>query len=84
MLKSEKSLISAKTLITIENFDDATALIYYSMYYSVLGLLFKCGIKSENHTGTIILLKEVLDINNEQLQNAKKKREDKAVQARGA
>lgn len=75
--KSEKSLLSSKTLLKIGNFDDATALTYYSMYYSVLGLLFKAGIKSENHTGSIILLKELFDIDNSEIKNAKKERVDK-------
>lgn len=77
LLKSEKSLISSKTLLMIENYDDATALTYYAMYYSALALLFKVGIKSENHTGTIILLKEVLQTDNTQLKKAKKERIDK-------
>lgn len=75
--KSGKSLISAKTLIKIQNYDDAVALTYYSMYYAALALLHKCGIKSENHSGTIILLKELFNIDNQSLQNAKKERIDK-------
>ncbi|MCC7574670.1 HEPN domain-containing protein [Candidatus Woesearchaeota archaeon] len=75
--KSEKSLISAKTLTKIENYDDAVALTYYSMYYCSLALLYKIGIKSENHTATIILLKEFFKIDNKKLQEAKKERVDK-------
>lgn len=75
--KSQKSLVSAKTLLNIKNYDDAVALTYYSMYYSVLALLFKCGIKSENHSGTIILLKKIFEINNEEISYAKKERIDK-------
>ncbi len=75
--KSNKSLLSSKTLIKIENFDDATALTYYSMYYCILALLYKCGIKSENHTASIILLKELFNINNKEIEQAKKERVDK-------
>ena len=75
--KSQKSLVSAKTILNIKNYDDAVALTYYSMYYSVLALLFKCGIKSENHSGTIILLKKIFEINNEEISYAKKERIDK-------
>ena len=57
--KSMKSLISAKTLLDIHNFDDAVALTYYSMYYSALALLFSVGIKSGNHTGTIIVKSKI-------------------------
>lgn len=77
LAKSEKSLISSKTLIRIGHYDDATALIYYSMYYATLALLFKTGIKSENHTGTIMLLKELYDIDNKKILDAKKERIDK-------
>lgn len=75
--KSQKSLLSAKTLLDIGNYDDAVALTYYSMYYSALALLYKCGIKSENHMGTIILLKEIFRIDNTEIANAKKERVDK-------
>lgn len=75
--KSEKSLLSSKTLLKIQNFDDATALTYYSMYYSVLALLYKIGIKSENHAGTLILLKELFNIDNKIISDAKKERVDK-------
>ena len=75
--KSEKSLLSAKTLIQIENYDDAVALTYYSMYYSALAILYRCGIKSENNMCTIILLKEIFNIDNSTIENAKKERVDK-------
>lgn len=75
--KSRKSLLSAKTLLTIENFDDATALTYYSMYYMSLGLLYKTGIKSENHMGTILLLAELFQIDIENMKQAKKDGVDK-------
>jgi len=77
LFKSGKSLLSAKTLINIENLDDAIALTYYSMYYSVLALLFRIGIKSENHTGSILLLNEIFNIDVSELQKAKKDRVDK-------
>jgi uncharacterized protein (UPF0332 family) len=75
--KSDKSLFSSKTLLNIDNFDDATALTYYSMYYSILASLYKVGIKSENHTATIILLKEIFNIDNNKILQAKKDRVDK-------
>ncbi len=77
LIKSDRSLLSSKTLLGIGNYEDAIALSYYSMYYSVLALFFKCGIKSENHTGAIILLKELFDIDTDLLENAKKERVDK-------
>jgi uncharacterized protein (UPF0332 family) len=47
------------------------------MYYSVLALLFKIGIKSENHTGSTLLLKEIFNLDVSELQKAKKDRVDK-------
>ncbi len=75
--KSENSMVSSKTLRDIGNYDDAVALTYYSMYYSALALLYACGIKSENHTGTIILLKEIIKLDHLPLEEAKKERVDK-------
>ena len=74
--KSQKSMISAKTLLDIGNYDDALALTYFSMYYCSLAILYRCGIKSENHTGTIMLLKELFSIDNSSILQAKKDRID--------
>jgi len=41
---------------------------YYSMYYSVLALFFATGIKCENHTAAIILLREIFAIDNGDLE----------------
>ena len=75
--RSEEALRSARALLDIGNLRDSVALAYYSMYYSVLALLFRIGIKCENHTGTILLLKQVFDIDNKQIIAAKKERVDK-------
>ena len=75
--KSEKSMNSAKATFKIESFEDSVALAYYSMYYCVLSLLFKIGIKCENHTGAIILLKEIFGIENKIILKAKEERVDK-------
>ena len=50
---------------------------YYSMYYMTLALLFKTGIKCENHSGAIILLDELYGIDNSTITAAKKDRIDK-------
>jgi len=49
------------------------------MYNSTLSLFFKCGIKCENHTASIILLDKLFHLKNLRkiLSNAKKEREDK-------
>ncbi len=75
--KSGKSLSSAKALIEIENFEDSMAMAYYAMYHSLLALFFKVGIKCENHTAALILLKEVFAIDNTTISKAKSDRVDK-------
>jgi uncharacterized protein (UPF0332 family) len=47
------------------------------MYYMVLALLFKTGIKCENHSGTVILLESLYGIDNSRIVAAKRDRIDK-------
>lgn len=75
--RSNESLISAKTLLKIGNLKDSVALAYYSMYHYLLAILFRVGIKSESHTGSIILLKEIFEIDNSIIEKAKSERIDK-------
>lgn len=46
------------------------------MYYSGIALLYRVGIKCENHTGTIFLLKDLFEIDNASIIKAKKERVD--------
>ncbi|MFH8086984.1 MAG: HEPN domain-containing protein [Candidatus Aenigmatarchaeota archaeon] len=75
--KSESYLYSAKLLFNNNRLEESISLAYYSMYYSLLALLFKVGIKSENHTASIILLKKLFGIDNRKIIRAKKERIDK-------
>ncbi|MDP1694357.1 MAG: HEPN domain-containing protein [Candidatus Woesearchaeota archaeon] len=75
--RSNESLSSAKTLLKIGNLKDAVALAYYTMYHCLLAALFKIGIKCENHAASIILLKEVFEIDNTNITKAKSERIDK-------
>lgn len=75
--KSESFLLSAKILVKNKKLEEAVSLAYYSMYYSLMALLLKVGIKSENHTASIILLKELFGIDNREIKVAKKERIDK-------
>ncbi|MDO8656251.1 MAG: HEPN domain-containing protein [Nanoarchaeota archaeon] len=77
LLRSAKTLQSAKALLSLGNLEDAIALTYYSMYYELLALLFRVGIKCENHAAAIFLLKEIFDVDNANLERAKKERVDK-------
>ena len=59
--KSESNLMSAKILSENNKLEESVGLAYYSMYNQLLALLSKIGIKSENHSASIILLKELFD-----------------------
>lgn len=50
---------------------------YYSMYYSVMALFFRAGIKCENHSAAILLLQEVFGVDNSDISTAKRERIDK-------
>lgn len=56
--KSNDCLGSAKLLLQNDFYENSITMSYYSMYNSLLALLFKCGIKSENHSASIVLFKE--------------------------
>ncbi|OYT37793.1 DNA-binding protein [Candidatus Pacearchaeota archaeon ex4484_31] len=72
-----KLLESAKILLKNKKLEEAISMAYYSMYYSLLALLFRVGIKSENHTVSIILLKELFGLDNSEILEAKEERIDK-------
>lgn len=55
LLKAENCFKSAKILFQSQLYENSTSEAYYCMYNSLLSLLFKIGIKSENHSGSIIL-----------------------------
>lgn len=75
--KSESNLISAKILFKNNLLEEAITLTYYSMYNMLVALLFMSGIKCENHLASIILLKEIFELENSKLFYAKKERIDK-------
>ena len=75
--KSASYLDSAKLLLKNKKFEEAISMAYYSMYYFLLALLFRVGIKSENHTASIFLLKELFGLDNSEMLKAKKERIDK-------
>lgn len=75
--KSESNLISAKILLQNNRLEESVSLAYYSMYNILTALLFSVGIKCENHSASIILLKMIFNIDNCEVFNAKKERVDK-------
>lgn len=77
ILKSYSNLISSKILLESNQLEEAVALTYYSMYHMLTALLFRVGIKCENHGGSIILLKELFEIDDSDISFAKSERLDK-------
>ncbi len=77
--KAESHFESAKILFAAEKSEESISMAYYGMYHSLLALLFKCGIKSENHTASIILLKELFNEDKlaKEIEFGKKERIDK-------
>jgi len=75
--KSVSNLDSARILLKAEKLEEAVSLVYYGMYNLVLALLYKVGIKSENHSASIVLLEEVFGFDNERIMEAKRERIDK-------
>jgi uncharacterized protein (UPF0332 family) len=59
--KADNCLRSAKILFQNKLYENSVSEAYYSMYNSLLALLFKAGIKSENHSASIIILKNLFN-----------------------
>ncbi|MCK4634358.1 MAG: HEPN domain-containing protein [Candidatus Aenigmarchaeota archaeon] len=59
--KADNCLKSAKILLKNELYENSISMSYYAMYNSLTALLFKTGIKCENHSASILLLKKVFN-----------------------
>ncbi|MBS3074470.1 HEPN domain-containing protein [Candidatus Pacearchaeota archaeon] len=75
--KSMDSLTASRVLLKSGLLAEAVASTYYSMYHMLTSLLFKTGIKCENHMGSVILMKEIFDLDNSDIILAKSERIDK-------
>jgi len=75
--KSTNSLKAAKILIKQELIEEATSMSYYAMFHKAIALFRIVGVKCENHTATIILLKKLFNIDNTDISYAKEERIDK-------
>ena len=75
--KSASSLKSAKILLENTQVEDTVPMAYYSMYNMLTALLYKIGIKCENHSASVIILKELFGIDNSKISSAKTERVDK-------
>lgn len=65
--KTDNCLKSAKVLFQNDLYENSISMSYYTMYNSLTALLFRVGIKCENHTGSILLFKKLfrrIDLSN--------------------
>ncbi len=77
--KSDDCLRSGKILLENRLYENSVSECYYAMYNALTALLFRTGIKCENHSGSIILLDTVFrrkDLS-EDIAKSKKERIDK-------
>ncbi|MEA3378462.1 MAG: HEPN domain-containing protein [Nanoarchaeota archaeon] len=77
--KSANCLKSAKLLLQNNLYENSIGMSYYAMYNLLLALLFRVGVKCENHGGSILLLKLLFEENDlfKLISDAKKERIDK-------
>ncbi|MEK6913545.1 MAG: HEPN domain-containing protein [Nanoarchaeota archaeon] len=61
LIKAENCFKSAKLLFQNQLYENSVSEAYYCMYSSLLALLFKIGIKSENHSASIILFRKLFN-----------------------
>jgi len=64
LIKSEKCLQVAKLAFNAGIYENAVSEAYYSIYNTVTALFYKCGIKCENHSGAVILIKHLFNLDN--------------------
>lgn len=61
LIKAENCLKSSKILFQNQLYENSTSEAYYCIYNSLLSLLFKIGIKSENHSASVILFDKLFN-----------------------
>ncbi len=52
----------AKLAYNAEIYENTISEAYYSIYNSVLSLFYKCGIKCENHSASVLLIKNLFHL----------------------
>lgn len=75
--KSKNSLRSSIILLSNKQIEDAVPMAYYSMYNILTALFYKIGIKCENHSASIIILRELFKLDDSKITFAKTERVDK-------
>jgi len=74
--KSRISTRSAKVLLDNALLETSIAMSYYSMYHTLTALFYAVGIKCENHSAAIIIMKEVFGLDDSLIKKAKAERID--------
>jgi uncharacterized protein (UPF0332 family) len=69
--KSHRYLATSRLLVDNNRFEESVTLSYYSMYYALLSLLWKVGIKSESHNASISVLRKVFRMDESKIKEAK-------------
>jgi uncharacterized protein (UPF0332 family) len=77
--KADDCLKSARILLQNDLHENSVPMSYYAMYNSLTALLFKIGIKCENHSGAIIIFRKLFGRSDlyKMISSGKKERIDK-------
>ena len=62
LIKSEKCIQVAKLAFNAGIYENAISEAYYSIYNVVISLFYKCGIKCENHSASVLLIKQLFSL----------------------
>ncbi|MGK0209108.1 MAG: hypothetical protein ACI83O_000373 [Patescibacteria group bacterium] len=62
LVKTKQCLKAADLLYKAGIYENATSESYFGIYNTVLSLFYKCGIKCENHTVAVILIKDLFKL----------------------
>lgn len=62
LIKSNKCIQVAKLAYEADIYENAVSEAYYSIYNTVQTLFFKCGVKCENHSGAVILIRSLFKL----------------------
>ncbi len=63
LIKSDKCAQVAALAFNAGIYENAISEAYYSIYNAVLALFYKCGIKCENHSAAVLLIKDLFVLN---------------------
>lgn len=62
LIKSDKCIKVAKLAYNAGIYENAISEAYYSIYNTVMSLFFKCGLKCENHSAAVLLIKYLFNL----------------------